>query len=318
MKLAILLLPVLALLLCGGGEGKRLREGEKQRLLDAHNWFRGSLPGIDGEGRNLPRIADMNLLEWDVNLEAIAQDWADRCTTNYGYRECRSYPEWERKIFQEFQLPNLGQIILVYKKDVNGSDIDVSSAVNKTYSFLSYYIHSNRSCTTNPAACDTFTQLVWGETRKLGCALGKTCNYLVCNYYPQGNNVEFIEPRGWQKKSFGKPGEPCTKCSSGKGWCWNNLCVSNLTSDEGKDSTCAINDCEDGGHLNNCSCICPQHRLGNRCEDPCIDDIPCSDVGFAACSNSHILQNCPILCRRCVKKPVSGDEWIFPTAGDQE
>ncbi|XP_078064139.1 uncharacterized protein LOC144490222, partial [Mustelus asterias] len=150
-----------------------------------------------------------------------------------------------------------------------------------------------------PRAADMNLLMVWSTTRKLGCAMGENCNYLVCNYHPQGNEVEFLPGTGWQKTQFAQTGAACTKCDTGTGWCWENLCVHNLTSDEGLNSTCVITSCESGGRVGDCTCHCPSHRMGNRCETPCRDNESCSTLGFSACSNLYVFESCPLLCRRC-------------------
>ncbi|XP_078394120.1 GLIPR1-like protein 1 [Cetorhinus maximus] len=251
----------------------------------------------------------MNLLEWDEDLEAMAQEWADLCTKSFGYRDCPSYDRWQAKVDRTFELANLGQNILVYKKNLTGTAVDITSAMNKTYSMLAYYDYNNRRCTTHPTGCDSFTQMMWSKTRRVGCAMGENCNYLVCNYHPQGNEVEFTPGTGWHKKAFAQSGEPCTKCKTGKGWCWDKLCVHNLTSAEGLSSTCAISSCEEGGRVEDCACRCPRHRLGNRCEAPCRDDASCLSLGFSACYNIYVFRNCPLLCRRCSEEPSSAQDW---------
>ena len=65
-----------------------------------------------------------------------------------------------------------------------------------------------------------YTQLVWAETSKLGCALSLKKNvppnYLVCFYAPPGNVVG---------KTVYEAGEPATKCGrKGKSKVYEGLC----------------------------------------------------------------------------------------------
>ncbi|XP_060679305.1 venom allergen 3 homolog [Hemiscyllium ocellatum] len=137
---------------------RRLTPLEKVQLLDGHNWYRASLPGLDSQGLPLPTAADMNMLEWDNDLEAIAQEWADSCPRRFGYRDCPSYTAWRMKVQRTFDLANIGQIILVYRRNLTGTTVDVLSALNKTYSMVSHYDTESRRCNTSPGACDSFTQ----------------------------------------------------------------------------------------------------------------------------------------------------------------
>lgn len=40
-----------------------------------------------------------------------------------------------------------------------------------------------------PLAGSHYSQMIWRDTKKLGCALGEGANadYLVCRYFPAGN-----------------------------------------------------------------------------------------------------------------------------------
>jgi len=54
--------------------------------------------------------------EWDEDLEAIAQEVAERCDPFFNYRHSPAYQKWRQELDQTFEQPNLGQNILVYKK----------------------------------------------------------------------------------------------------------------------------------------------------------------------------------------------------------
>lgn len=75
--------------------------------------------------------------------------------------------------------------------------------------------------------CGHYTQMVWADTHKLGCAVHvcaqmdgldwpEPANFLVCNYFPAGN-YEGVRPYG--------EGEWCSQCPEEYQRCENNLCA---------------------------------------------------------------------------------------------
>ncbi|KAL6032791.1 hypothetical protein STEG23_013020, partial [Scotinomys teguina] len=79
--------------------------------------------------------------------------------------------------------------------------------------------HYNFETMTCSKTCDHYTQVVWANTLKVGCALSICANLMetsaavfICNYSPPGNDNNthpYIK------------GESCSNCTSG---CFNNLC----------------------------------------------------------------------------------------------
>uniref|UniRef100_A0A3Q3E2B1 Peptidase inhibitor 16-like n=1 Tax=Labrus bergylta TaxID=56723 RepID=A0A3Q3E2B1_9LABR len=87
------------------------------------------------------------------------------------------------------------------------------------------YDFNNNSCDEDKM-CGHYTQMVWADTHRVGCAVhvctdmeglnwGRT-NFLVCNYYPAGNyegERPYVE------------GDWCSRCPENLQKCENNLCV---------------------------------------------------------------------------------------------
>jgi len=101
-------------------------------------------------------------LSWSASLAKAAQAWADRCVfehsnTNYG--------------------ENLAQGTGEY----SGAD-----AVNDWYNEISAYDFNNPG---DSEATGHFTQVVWKETKKVGCGVAQCSDgaLYVCNYEPAGN-----------------------------------------------------------------------------------------------------------------------------------
>ncbi|XP_078361466.1 uncharacterized protein LOC144645798 [Oculina patagonica] len=195
----------------------KLTAEEKEKFLDEHNKFRGMVK---------PTAADMEYLEWDDNLANMAQMWVNNCRWGHGFLKWGGYPN--PPVTMKGQL---GQNLAMEVAISLPNPVD---RVERWYNETNYYTFSKYTspmssavCTKKP--CGHYTQLMWAKTKYVGCAVN-VCSklvptgsyygrmdgkYVACNYAPAGN-VRDQYPY--------KTGTPCTKCASGKGFCYNNLC----------------------------------------------------------------------------------------------
>jgi pathogenesis-related protein 1 len=123
----------------------------RQETLTRHNSLRGR--------HCVPPLA------WSNRLEAVAQEWANRC------------------VF-EHRTGNLGENLAM---GTSGAFPPASHVQSWYYEINSYDFANGRS--SDGQAVGHFTQIVWRGTNQVGCAVA-TCNgqdMLVCNYSPAGN-----------------------------------------------------------------------------------------------------------------------------------
>merc|ERR1712241_1092707 len=66
---------------CGGGiYWSGFSQSAKDEILRLHNKYRATVAkGQESRGGGLPAASNMRLMEWDDDLEAHAQDWANTC-----------------------------------------------------------------------------------------------------------------------------------------------------------------------------------------------------------------------------------------------
>lgn len=122
------------------------------QMLDAHNAVRART-GVPP-------------LQWSEQLANYAQQWADFLGTQPSI----------------FHRPNNG-----YGENIFWSSVPVSGqhAVESWASEGRYYDRSTNTCS---AVCGHYTQLIWGNTRVVGCGVSRMRGEIVvCNYYPPGN-----------------------------------------------------------------------------------------------------------------------------------
>ncbi|GMU10950.1 CAP domain-containing protein [Corallococcus caeni] len=134
-------------------------------MLEAHNAARAA-------AKPTPSPA-LEPLTWDPAVAEVAQKWADNCVFEHN--------------------PNRGNA---------GENIawsspgywDTKGVVKAWVDEVADYDYAKNTCKTG-AQCGHYTQVVWRNTRRLGCAMqrctksGSTSDFYVCNYAPPGNYV---------------------------------------------------------------------------------------------------------------------------------
>jgi pathogenesis-related protein 1 len=107
-------------------------------------------------------------LAWSDRLAARSQDWADTLVARmqFGHRPNSPYGE------------NLFEI--------TGATASSAQVVNAWASESRNYDYSSNRCR---GVCGHYTQIVWGDTKELGCAVarGGGREVWVCDYDPPGN-----------------------------------------------------------------------------------------------------------------------------------
>ncbi|KAM7411230.1 hypothetical protein PAMA_021290 [Pampus argenteus] len=170
---------------------------EINALLDYHNRVRSQV---------FPPAANMEFMHWDEGLAKSADSWASRCVWDHGPSHAMKY---------------MGQNLSI----TSGRYQSITDLVRSWYDERNRFSYPNR-CT--GSVCSHYTQMVWANTKRVGCALRKCANMfvfgstwkevtlLVCNYSMKGN---------WVGEAPYKTGKPCSVCpSSYGGSCWRNQC----------------------------------------------------------------------------------------------
>lgn len=149
----------------------------------------------------------MKELKWDPYLESRAEQWSENC-------------------YWDHQRDGLGENLAYFW--TNGHDLPIFEIIIN--SCQSWWKEVNDwSWSTDCGQACHYTQMIWGNTERIGCSLSKCANlrtdtgrtfnnsdYFVCFYDPPGN---FIGKYPYTL------GAQCTKCSPGD-TCNGGLCSS--------------------------------------------------------------------------------------------
>lgn len=198
----------------------RLSDDLKEKFVDLHNTLRGQVQ---------PSAADMEYMEWSDDLGNLAQMWSDKCEWMHGFT---NFGAWYQSA--EFRSKTVGQnLAREWGKWIQNKQGGPEESVRRWFNEKNYYTFGkfaypmpSSMCRKEP--CGHYTQVVWASSKKVGCAF-KWCNkyfgrphpwvpgetVVTCDYHPGGNVV------GQLPYTIGSP---CSKCASGKGWCYKNLC----------------------------------------------------------------------------------------------
>lgn len=109
-------------------------------------------------------------LTWSVELAAFAQQWANTLVARGQFAHRRNSPYGE----------NLYEI--------TGARTTPGEVVEQWVSESKNYRYGSNTCR---GVCGHYTQIVWRDTRRVGCAVAGTARseVWVCNYDPPGNWV---------------------------------------------------------------------------------------------------------------------------------
>jgi pathogenesis-related protein 1 len=149
----------------GLGSGNTMEPPELKGTLSAHNQIRAQV--------GLPPLV------WDPALAAIATAWVTRCVDVEAPLGLVDHNK-DRSAGGSY----VGENIFGASDSATGA-----TAVSAWAAESANYNYTSNQCT---GVCGHYTQLVWRETAKLGCAL-HVCdnlaagNTVVCNYAPGGN-----------------------------------------------------------------------------------------------------------------------------------
>uniref|UniRef100_T1IJJ5 Cysteine-rich venom protein n=1 Tax=Strigamia maritima TaxID=126957 RepID=T1IJJ5_STRMM len=179
---------------------RKYSKSEAAKLVDLHNKKRQFV--ASGKQKGQPKASNMNQLYWDEELAILAQRWADQCKfTHDKNRRSKKHK-------------HVGQNIYLYSWVKPTNNANTEEAIDAWYKevvtpgFSKKHIHPFKI---SPGV-GHYTQLVWAETRLVGCgysfyfAKNVHNKLLVCNYGPSGNEL---------KGEMYKQGKPGTECTNG-------------------------------------------------------------------------------------------------------
>lgn len=187
----------------------------RELMVKQHNELRNKIAsGGDGSQYGNKGAKNMNAVSYDMEMEYIAQCWANTCRT-LEHDKCRSSKRF-----------SCGQNIY-WGSNTN----ETTHGVQAWYNEIQYM--------TNPAWIDKldpnsypndkkqrghFTQLIWADNKYIGCArvrYGKDHRQtqLICNYGPAGNVLgQSIY------KMAGDSSQIATQCKGGRNSEYSSLC----------------------------------------------------------------------------------------------
>ncbi|CAJ0601878.1 unnamed protein product [Cylicocyclus nassatus] len=183
----------------------------RTKFLDMHNYRRAELAKGNVAKRNgnyLPQSSDMQRMRYNCALEKEVIDYVSTCPLSKS---------------AEFTRPDVGEnFIRVPQEGMATYLLAVEKAVTLWWKVIrieegpGLQVYFRQKHVGTPI--ESFTQMGWSTSRKLGCAIAKCgSDYVaVCRYSPRGNYVEQVIYR---------KGTPCTACAAGS-WCTEDaLCT---------------------------------------------------------------------------------------------
>ncbi|XP_071408297.1 glioma pathogenesis-related protein 1 [Pithys albifrons albifrons] len=170
-----------------------------EECVETHNQFRSQVN---------PPASNMRYMSWDPDLAKTAKGWAKKCLFKHNthLREPgKAHPKFT-PVGENLWTGSLPAFT-------------VKKAITSWYNEVRFYTYDTRKCS---KVCGHYTQVVWAESYKVGCAVHfcpkvtytsiTNAGHFVCNYGPAGNYPRHPYTSGAACSGCG--GEQCT----------NNLC----------------------------------------------------------------------------------------------
>eukprot|EP01084_Bolivina_argentea_P018942 35238_1 len=194
-----------------------------EMALDYHNLMRSkaAVGVVPGPGNTFqPKGSDIVNLVWDDGLSAIAQAYANECV--YKHNPAKNTQVYSSRSNMQFKMD--------HNTDSIGENIGYSTIMNATevtmdglkamWEESQFYVSSTGKCNHEP--CGHYTQMVWADTRYIGCGVAECAaienavgnaagNFFVCNYFPGGNVIPL--------DNYNTADEPCDNCPWDKTKC---------------------------------------------------------------------------------------------------
>lgn len=160
------------------GESLPLSSAERSAMLNAHNHFRSIVK---------PPAQYMETLEWDTQLESIAQNYVVQCIPH------ASLPIVAHNLNRANGYPggSVGENIYATSSSVWVNNM--TRVVDSWDSEKADYDLGTNKCKTG-RVCGHYTQVVWANTTKVGCGRARCPEIqysynVVCNYARAGNVI---------------------------------------------------------------------------------------------------------------------------------
>uniref|UniRef100_A0A646QE35 Cysteine-rich venom protein n=1 Tax=Hemiscolopendra marginata TaxID=943146 RepID=A0A646QE35_9MYRI len=188
-----------------------LTDADKKQIVSAHNKLRAKV--ANGQQSGQPSAANMKQLNWNDDLAAKAQDWANTCTSGHDTYDNRKTSKY----------PTVGQNYFASYAQGRGSEnkLNFDSAVQAWYDEVSSFNRNDIKSYRFDPKTGHYTQVVWAETEAVGCGYVTFQNgawdekHFICNYGPAGNFIG---------SSIYIEGTAASKCSAGKSTQIAGLC----------------------------------------------------------------------------------------------
>lgn len=226
-SLVVLSLLSILSIVCSQTCVKKLSPAQITAIVNAHNSYRNTVASgaQTSAGGQLPSSSNMKVVEWNTDLEALAQSWAN--TDPQGHNPNRKVSDPNSPI-QGYIGENIFWGWSSSSSAKTPGNYAAQSAVKSWFDEYKQYKQSVDKFVSDGTMVGHLTQLIWAKTTKIGCGIldcvtSQPSTYytmytqkvaIVCNYWNGGNMLNApVYARG----------TPCSQCTCSSQY--PSLCV---------------------------------------------------------------------------------------------
>lgn len=199
---------------------------DKITILNQHNTYR-QMTAL-GKTPNQPSAQYMNSLVWDADLAKVAQNYSQQCIWAHNPNRNTQVKSYSSSTSFSYVNQYIGENLFISTGTESISTIlDGIKYWYNEYQYFTYGTVSGTGTCVSGVECGHYTQLVWANTRYVGCGYTKCATVknlasftnailFACDYYFAGN---------WVGDYPYVSGSSCSNCPHDRQTCQNGTCT---------------------------------------------------------------------------------------------
>jgi hypothetical protein len=173
-----------------------LSSSQRDTVLNYHNTKRARIANGQETSYSTSKAADMTKLKYDTAIEGVMQNYLNQCYYAHNNNRGDQVEAAGTYVYLDsntYGNGNCGENLYWSSGTDQSDDYYINQALGLWYDEVTKYWYTYRQYTGSSSDYNAghFTQMIWSETRYIGCAIRKCSGFTLvgCNYVNAGNMI---------------------------------------------------------------------------------------------------------------------------------